>query len=145
MPRGANLVALNLRHGMKNTREYKSWTHMIGRCCNPTDRAYRHYGGRGIRVCDRWRASFEAFYADMGPKPPGLTLERIDVNGHYEPANCKWASVTAQARNRRSSRVVTYRGERMCLAEACDRAGLPYNRVQRRLELGWSEERALCH
>lgn len=79
---------------------YSSWKSMISRCNNPNDRAYPTHGGRGIKVCERWKA-FEEFLADMGDRPPGLTLERLDNNGDYEPNNCKWATWSEQNRNKR--------------------------------------------
>lgn len=133
------------RRGDK-TRTYRVWLSMVNRCRNPNAEGYADYGARGIMVCDRWLTSFENFFVDMGECPPGLTIERIDNNGNYEPTNCKWATQTTQARNRRSNRIVTINGETMCLVEAVERfgCGLSYDTVSRRINgLGWSIEDAL--
>jgi len=87
---------------MTGTQEFKAWDSMLQRCTNPNHKSYSRYGGRGIRVCDRWHV-FENFYADMGAKPYGLTLERIDNDGGYTPKNCVWASWEAQYKNRRNA------------------------------------------
>jgi len=91
-------------HGKSYSNEYRIWDSMIRRCHLKTHRAYESYGGRGIEVCKEWR-SFEGFYKDMGDKPDGLTLERIDNSLGYSKENCKWASVTEQARNRRTTKL----------------------------------------
>lgn len=92
------------RHGMSQTRTYHSWLGMRQRCLNPNNSAFEHYGGRGIKVCERWQESFENFLADMGECPPGLSIDRIDNNGHYEPGNCRWATNHEQRVNQRKAR-----------------------------------------
>lgn len=97
--------------------EYRTWQGMKRRCLNPNEPGYKNYGGRGIEVCERWKNSYENFYADMGPKPTKThTLERIDNNKGYCPENCKWATRLEQQGNVRTNRLLTYDNRTMCLA-----------------------------
>lgn len=90
-------------HNIRGHRSssYRSWANMIERCTNPHDTDWKNYGGRGIAVCDRWRHSFEAFLEDMGEKPPGHSIDRINNDGNYEPGNCRWATASEQQHNKR--------------------------------------------
>ncbi len=99
--RAYNAVVKRTYHGMNRTPIHRIWIGMIQRCTNPKSTVYRHYGGRGIKVCERWRLSFLSFYEDMGEKPEGMSLDRINNDGNYEPGNCRWATPLEQVLNRR--------------------------------------------
>jgi hypothetical protein len=92
------------RHGHKGSSEYAIWVEMRHRCRNPAHKQYADYGGRGIDVCQRWDSDFLAFLNDMGPRPRGRSIDRINNNGNYEPGNCRWATPLQQTHNRRNSR-----------------------------------------
>lgn len=131
-------------HGLSHLIEHPTWMRMRSRCNNPKNPKYPRYGGRGIRVCAEWEASFERFYADMGPKPsPAHSIDRIDNNGNYEPGNCRWATNQQQARNQSRTRTFTAFGETRLFIEWLEIYGRNYSLVRSRLHLGWSLERAL--
>lgn len=128
---------------IKKGVEYAAWACMKNRCYDVTSASYPRYGGRGIKVCDRWKYDFLNFKKDMGLRPPGHSLDRIDVNGNYEPGNCRWATRKEQARNRRRSFHIEYRGERKLFIEWCEQFDVKYPLAYRRLKAGWSVDDAL--
>jgi len=135
----------NKTHGMRRTRLYNIWTQIIQRCTNQRLDHYARYGGRGITVCSEWK-DFEVFVEwamDNGYKN-GLTIDRIDVDGNYEPKNCKWSTNLEQARNKRTSRYITIDGETKTVSEWSEISGLPYKTLQRRLYTGCKEEDLLA-
>jgi len=128
------------KHGLFHTALWDCWQHMVQRCTNPKVARYPAYGGRGIRVCDRRLRSIVAFSEDMGPMPsPKHQIDRIDNDGNYEPENCRWATRTQQARNRRTSKRIVVNGESITLAEASERFGINYGTLRSRIvDYGWS-------
>ena len=127
---------------MQCTRsERNSWEGMISRCHRQSDQAFVCYGGRGIAVCQRWRESFEAFLADMGPRPDGTSIDRIDNDGDYEPGNCRWATPKEQSRNTRTVKRVVYEGQEVTMRDLAERLGLSANTLWQRIDRGWPENR----
>jgi hypothetical protein len=126
-------------------RQYNAWRAMVNRCHREKDKDYADYGGRGVVVCDRWRGDrgFANFLKDMGPWLPGLTLERIDVNGPYSPENCRWATWKEQHRNRRDNKLLTYNGKTQCLSAWAEETGVNKTTIRVRLLRGLSPEEAL--
>jgi hypothetical protein len=124
--------------------EYRAWSCMLTRCENPNCKNYPNYGGRGIKVCEKWH-SFEVFFGDMGERPsPRHSLDRWpDNDGDYEPGNCRWATRRQQGRNRTTNAYVVVQGERLVLAEACERYGISHSRVRSRIKAGWPVEKAV--
>jgi hypothetical protein len=119
------------------------WQH-CGSCYYPKAVNYDDYGGRGITVCDRWKDSFENFYADMGDPPSeDHSIERSDTNGHYEPGNCTWATRIAQQNNRRNTIVITYNGKTQGLSEWARELGIARTTLEMRRSRGWSDVEAL--
>lgn len=130
-------------HGQSKTRTYKSWHSMRSRCSNANDPSYGEYGGRGIRVDRRWNW-FETFLSDMGERPAGCSLERIDFNGDYTPGNCVWATATTQNRNKRDNLVLVHDGRSQPLSAWAQEFGLADNVLRKRISTyGWAVERAL--
>jgi hypothetical protein len=127
----------------RNPKEYSAWLSMRDRCYNPNAKQFKNYGARGIRVCERWMKNFTAFYEDMGNSPEGMTLDRIDNNGDYEPGNCRWASHKQQNRNKRDNAFLELNGERRTVAEWAEYLGVGYSTLHERKRAGWTEEEIL--
>lgn len=121
---------------------YGIWVGLICRCYGK-HASFPKYGGRGITICDRWRFDFLAFRADMGPRPPGTSLDRRDNSGPYSPENCRWATRAEQSRNTSRNVWLEFNGERLCLSDWAARIGLPAGSLKKRLKLGWSLSDAL--
>lgn len=128
---------------MGHSRLYWVWSDMKSRCSNPKHKAFANYGGRGITVCDRW-STFPAFAADMGERPEGGMLDRIDNDGPYSPENCRWTDRKMQNSNRRNCIYVDHGGEQVTVKEYCRRAGITYRAVMKRIrDRNWPVEKAL--
>ena len=132
-----------VKHGMCRTDAYKAWTAMKKRCNNPRNADYPYYGGRGISYCARWE-SFGVFYADMGDRPDGMTLDRIDPTKGYNPENCRWATRKEQSCNKRNNVILTLNGVSKTLPEWAEELGIHIKTLRNRIkESGWSQEQAL--
>ncbi len=147
----AKEVARNLLTGNKNrtthdlssSETHKTWSGMKARCQNKNHVEYSRYGGRGIAVCEAWQ-SFENFLRDMGLRPEGCSIDRINNDGNYEPSNCRWATVKEQARNRRNSKLLTIDGTTKTVVEWSEQDGAAKaSSIYRRLDLGWSDSDAV--
>ena len=132
------------KHGRSFTSDYTAWSQMRQRCSNPNSEAYKNYGGLGVTVCERWN-SFENFVADMGLRPwPNATIERKDPNGHYEPSNCKWASHSEQANNKRHHVLIEWNGKVQNAAQWEKEFGWRGGTIARRInDKGWPTQRAM--
>lgn len=143
LPKG---IPIKHGHASRNgkTPEYKVWCGMKSRCNNIKNKRFKDYGGRGIKVCERWNTSFENFYLDMGHRPSANhTLERKSVHGDYEPANCIWLLRELQSKNKRSNRIIEFNGSSRLLSEWSLISGIGRLTIHRRLKAGWSIEDAL--
>ena len=124
---------ISATHRMTKTDTYKTWLDMNARCHNKNNKSYNGYGGRGITVCERWN-KFENFYTDMREKPKGMSIERKNNNGNYEPFNCEWATRKEQARNTRDTKWISYRGETKCLIAWAEEIGISSTALGKRLK-----------
>lgn len=128
----------------RSSPEYAAWSNAKERCYNRNNKRYKHYGARGIVMCDQWRNRFESFYEHMGPRPRGASLDRIDNDGNYEPGNCRWATNKEQSSNKRNSiKVKLASGNEVSLREFSIIHGVPYLRVYKRVRSGMSPYEAV--
>ena len=122
---------------------YNTWTNMISRCHREYAARYKDYGAKGVSVCARWRSSFQNFLEDMGVRPDGHTIDRIDSTGNYSPENCRWATIKEQQRNRKNNINLTIGGVTMCLKDWATKAGISENTLTYRVHIGWPVEKWL--
>lgn len=128
---------------IRKPKSFRSWVAMMDRCNRPGNASYKNYGGRGIKVCERWH-TYEGFLADMGPCEEDDTIDRIDVNGHYEKENCRWLRRDLQNRRRRNTVMIEYKGRVYCRAELASEHGLLPSVLRHRLSKGLDVEQALA-
>lgn len=139
-----NISKGKTKHGMKHTKEYRIWWGIKQRCFYHKNDSYKHYGGRGISMCDEWKNSFEAFYRDMGKPPHGTSIDRINNDGNYEPNNCRWATNAEQQSNRRCTVKLTIGNQTRDLEEWSKISGVGYTTIRYRLKkLQWSNQDAV--
>lgn len=139
-------TAPNKTHGLSNTREYRKWVNIKKRCYDPSYAAYKNYGGRGIKMCDQWHNSFEAFYKWIKEHRTSddQSIDRIDNNGDYSPDNCRMTDAKVQANNRRMCHYYSHDGKTQTLMQWCEELGLDYKRTHNRIfKLGWDFEKAI--
>lgn len=140
--RTESLAEINRTHSQSRTKVYQVWRGMKKRCELESQQNFANYGGRGITVCTRWM-SFEKFFQDMGHPPPGMSIERKDVNGNYEPSNCTWATQEEQCNNRRQTIFLEYRGRKNTLVRWASDLGLSRQTVYWRYRQGWPVDEVL--
>lgn len=142
--RNETIARRNTKHAMSFHPAYRAWDAMRARCYRPSHAAWKNYGGRGIKVCERWRISFASFWEDMGPTwQPGLTLERVDNSQGYSPSNCVWATYTQQLNNTRSNTVIETPAGPMTVANAARHYKINYGTLLYRVKQQWPTLRAL--
>jgi hypothetical protein len=138
------LKGIRRTHGLSQTGAWRSYHAMLTRCYNEKIPQFKDYGGRGIRVCDRWLSGFEAFFEDMGERPDGMSLDRWpDVNGNYEPGNCRWATDEEQHANMRNSSYLEFQGQKKTVSQWAKITGFDRAAIEMRMKLGWSVHDAL--
>ena len=128
--------------GHSKLHEYGLWQNMKSRCFNKSNKAYAHYGGRGVTVCERWM-TFTNFHADMGPRPPNCSLDRINNDGNYEPGNCRWVDKKTQQNNTRNNRRITHNGKTQTATQWADELGINHGTLLERARRGLSVEKIL--
>jgi len=131
-------------HGLSRSSTYQSWRSMLKRCLKTTNHNYMNYGGRGITICESWRQRFENFLQDMGVRPDGTTLDRINVDGNYEPGNCRWADAVQQQSNRRNSLLITIDGVTKSAGTWARESGIATSLVHMRIGRGWDPRIAIA-
>ena len=131
-------------HNLTNHRLYNTWAHMKSRCYRTTDKAYKNYGGRGIKICDEWKNNFKAFYdwAMNNGYNDNLTIDRIDVNGNYEPDNCRFITIREKENNKQNNFYITIYNRTQTLSEWCKEKNLDYKKIISRIQRGWTIEDA---
>jgi len=133
-----------LRHKEWMSPEYQAWTDIKSRCLRPSHKAFPHYGGRGIKICDRWLYSFNNFLSDLGQRPSKLhSVDRIDNDGNYEPSNCRWATKLEQSTNRRNTKWIVYNEEKISVSAFARIAGVKATNMHSRINRGWTMEECL--
>lgn len=137
---GCFQIESHRKHGMYKSRTYSTWSGMLQRCNNPNSPRYYQYGGKGIVVCERWM-KFENFLTDMGERPEGKTIDRINNDGNYEPSNCRWATPLEQQRNLKTNIQLKFNDETKTVPEIADIVGIKADTLRTRIKRHWSEER----
>lgn len=135
-------IERNTSHGQTGTKTYETWVNMLSRCFNKNSLSYKKYGARGTTVCKRW-LKFENFFSDMGKRPIGYTLDRINTRGNYEPTNCRWATMKQQQNNRNNNVRLTLNGDTFTIQEWARRTGISRETISKRIRAGWDTKRAL--
>lgn len=135
---------VHITHGKSNSRAYGIWCGIKARCFNKNERAYKHYGARGITMCQRWKDNFTAFLADMGEPPTDYQIDRIDNDGNYELGNCRWVSCGVNMRNQRRTLRATINGETRPVIDWCESLGVvAYKTARDRVHQGWAPDVAV--